>query len=368
MFCQIVHSQYLWFDKVYFSFKNISMKTHKHTVKNFSSKMIDVVEGMIADFDIEGAQRVIKRLLLKTNYDSKAKSDFYVLLGRIKYSIGHLAAAKRYYKLALRFDPKNYNAFYHMTHVHMYEQDIQGAKKLVGINLKENPGNVGVLIQHIWCILFESGFEDAKAIYQQLVNERKIRPQGFVDIAMGCLSKGDFSNSKKVIGTALSFYPESYILEDAYWDIVESEENFKEYRTEIFFKRLDKIHFMTDIYSSALRLFVDGTALRGYMRPDVESGADFILFLNEKQYEIDNPCLLASAVEFSMARSIGDERYIRNILINRYKLTNRKLRNVVDEIKEIGLIYDFDLAEKVTENMLTYGGDFNDSEEDFEDE
>lgn len=344
------------------------MKTHKYPIKKFSSKVIDVIEDMIGEFDIENAQNMLKRLLTNTNYDNKTKSDFYVLLGRIKYLIGHMLAAKRYYNLAIRLNPKNYDAFYNLTYVYMYENNVQSAKKLIAINLKENPNNVNVLIQHIWCILFESSFEDAKYIYQRLVAENKIGDQGFADLAIGCLSKGDFYNSKKVIGMARSLYPENYIIEDTYYEIIEAEKNFDNYKMEIFFKRLDKIHFMTDVYSSALRLFVEGAALRDYLKPYVEKGADFIIFLNDKRYEIHNAGLLASAVEFTISRCFGDERYIKHILTNRYKLAYKTLIKTVHEINEVGLMHNFDFEGQIMQNIWLLGDEFDPSEEDFDDD
>lgn len=344
------------------------MKLHRHQIKNFSSKIVDIVEEMIANFEYEDAETTVKRLLSKTNYDNRNKSVFYVLLGKLKYVMGQISSAKRFYKTAIRLNPKNFEAFYHLTNVYMFEQDIKSAKKLVAVNLKEDPYNVNVLIQYVWCLVAEDKMDDAKSIYRRLVAEKQIQPQGFTDVAMAYVLKGDFQNARKIINTALSLYPENYIPEDTYYEISEIERSFKEHKLEIFFKNLDKIHFMTMIYTAALRILVEQMTLMGYFRHEVEKAADVIIFLNDKNYKIDNPALLAGAVQFIIVRCFGDDKDTKNIILNKYRITHKALLKTVEEIDRLAVSNDYFICDDVLSGLRLFGDDSELSEEDLNDD
>lgn len=313
----------------------------------FSNKLFQKIESIIANYEFDTAEKMIKRLLSNTNYDNKTRALFYSLLGKLRYLTGQFNAAKRYFNIALKLNPKDFDAIYNLSNVYMFEQNIQTAKKYVALNLKNHPKNINILIQFMWCQVLSGNYKDADIIYKRLLKEKNIDPQGFSDLAMAYASKGNFSVAKKVIFAALSNFPDSFVAEDTLYEINEIEQNFKDYKKDIFFKRIKDIHHLPSIFVTALRLLVEGMSLRSYFKFEIEKAADFLMFLNREKFEIENPKLLAAAIEYNISIYIGEEENLRNIIVNSYKISRKKLAETVQAINILSAEKNYNLCDDI---------------------
>lgn len=323
------------------------MSRLKSNSKVFSNKLYQKIESIIADYEFDTAEKMIKRFLSNTNYDNKTRALFYSLLGKLRYLTGQFNAAKRYFNIALKLSPQDFDAIYNLANVYMFEQNLKTAKKYVALNLKNHPSNVNVLIQFMWCQVLSGNYEDAEIIYKRLLKERKLDSQGFSDLAMAYASKGNFSDAKKIIFAGLSNFPDSFVAEDTLYEINEIEQNFKDYKKEIFFKKIQNIRYLSNIYVAALRLLVEGMSLRNYFKFEIEKAAEFLLFLNREKFEIDNPKLLAAAIEYNISICIGEEESLRNIIVNSYKISRKKLAETVQAINLLSAKKGYNLCDDI---------------------
>lgn len=322
------------------------MNTQK--IKNsFSKKLFQKIEFLISEYEFDIAEKMVKRMLANTSYDNKTRASFYSLLGKIRYLTGQFTAAKRYFNTALKLNPTNFDANYNLANVYMFEQNTKMANKLININLKNHPQNVNILIQLMWSYVLSGHDEKAEIIYKKLLKQKKLEPQSFADLAMAYVSKGNFENAKKVIFVALGNFPDSFIAEDTLYEINELERNYRDYKKDIFFKNIHRINFMPQIYTSALRMIVEGMSLRGYFKFEIEKAAEFLIFLNKEKFEYFNPKLLAAVIEYNISVCIGEDENMRNIILNSYKVSKDKLNKLMQQVNFIAAQKSYELCDEI---------------------
>jgi tetratricopeptide (TPR) repeat protein len=235
-------------------------------VKDFEPNFLRKIKRLINDDHLERAETSLKKALKINSLKPKFKSKMYSLLGEIHYIKGNYTSSKRFYMTSLKFNPVNEYTLFNIANYHLYEQQWEKALPYIEKNLKLNPGNIKYLNQYVWCLILKEEYEQASAIYKKMLTSNKMEPQGFIDIAMAYISKGNFDEARKTIFTALGKFPESYLIEDTMIEIEEIEYNYKLFRREIFFKRLNELENSSQIFKKGLRRLVEGMSIRGYFK------------------------------------------------------------------------------------------------------
>ncbi|MEC9492439.1 tetratricopeptide repeat protein [Flexistipes sp.] len=301
--------------------------------KKFVKRFMEKIEKAINNEEFDKAEVSIKRALKNAAYDMPSKSLLYSYLGRINFQKGKFDTSKRFLNSALRLNSQNEDANFYLSNLYMSEQDVHKALSYIEKNLSISPGKFSYLIQRAWCLILLDRYEEAGNIYHKLQSFRGIDPQGFIDLGMAYILKGDFREAKRIIFNALSNFPENIFVESAFYEMREIEENLYYYRKELFFKKLHLIHFRQKIYSAALRKTVEGMTLRGYFQFEIEKASDFIVALSSKRLEVNKAEGLAAAVEYFISDFIGESESIKKVIVNYYNTTLYQLKKNIDLIR-----------------------------------
>ncbi len=312
----------------------LEVKMHKTKIKDFEPNFLKKIKRLINDDNLERAESSLKKALKINSVKPKFKSKMYSMLGEIHYIKGNYISSKRYYVKSLQFNPGNEYTLFNIANYYLYEQQWEKALPYIEKNLKSAPGNPKYLIQYIWCLILKEEYELALIIYKKLLASNKIDPQGFVDISMAFIIKGDFEKARKIIFTALGKFPENYIIEDTMMEIDDIEYNYKLFRKDIFFKRLNELCNGNHIYTKALKKLVEGMSIRGYFQFEIEKGADLLISLSKLDNIFTDSNTLAAVCELIISMSVGHYPQLYENLSGFYNTSVYKIKKRYKYLKE----------------------------------
>lgn len=335
---------------------------NQRKIREFEPSFIIKIREFINEDQFEKAEQAIKKALRVQHKDTKFKSSLYSLLGETHYIKGNYKAAKRYYTSSLKLNSSNEYTLYNVANFYLYEQQPEEALPHIEKNLKMNPGKVKYLNQYAWCLVMLGEFKRADILYQKLIKSNSIDPQGYVDIGMALASKGEFEKARKVIYTAMGKFPENYLVEDAMFELSEIEGNYKQFRKDIYFRRLTEIIDRPDVFAPGLKKLVEGMSIRGYFQFEIEKSADLLILLNELELDIPDSNLLAAVCELFISESMGDYPQLIQNISGYYGTTE----NLLKKWYNIMLTDHKDLLDRVTSELLfVYNDQFDGLIEEF---
>ncbi len=329
---------------------------HKTKIKEFEPNFLKKIKRLINDDHLERAERSLKKALKINTIKPRFKSKMYSMLGEIHYIKGNYVSSKRYYITSLKFNPMNEYTLYNIANYYLYELQWKKALPYIEKNLKTNPGNPKYLNQYIWCLILKEDYELATVIYKKLLAVNKIDSQGFIDIAMAYISKSNFHEARKIIYTALGKFPESYIVEDTMMEIDEIETNYKLFRKDIFFKRLNELENGSQVFKKALGSLVEGMSIRGYFKFEIEKGADLLIALSKIEDTFKDANTLAAVCELIISMSVGHYPQLYENLSGFYNTSVYKIKKEYKYLKEN---YQDLLDTFSTEVLYLYGEEFD---------
>lgn len=281
-------------------------KQNRSKVREFEPSFLIKIREFINNDLFEKAESSIKKALRVEGYKNTYKSTLYSLLGEIQYIKGNYRSAKRFYTSSLKYNSSNEFTLYNVANFYLYEQEPDKALPYIEKNLKMNPGKIKHLNQYAWCLVMIGDYKRAEILYQKLIKSNNIDPQGFVDISMTLVSQGKFDKARQVIYTGMGKFPESYLVEDAMFELSEIEGNFQQFRRDIYFRRLNELATNSALFTSGFRRLVEGMSIRGYFQFEIEKSADLLIELSNYDINFPNQNLLAALCEFIISESVGD--------------------------------------------------------------
>jgi tetratricopeptide (TPR) repeat protein len=309
-------------------------KTIKNKVREFQPNFLEKIRDFIDNDQYDKAESTVKKALKVNISNNNFKSSLYSLLGEISYIKGNYPSSKRFYKISLDLNPKNENTIYNIANTYLYEQNYEKALPYIKKNLKNNPRKVKYLYQYLWYLVMAGDNKNAEILYKKLLKSNKIDPQGFVDISMTLVSRGEFDKARRIIFAAIGKFPESFLVEDAMLELSEIEINFHNFRKDIYFKRLNELGDNSKLYLIALRKLVEGMSIRGYFKFEIEKSTDLLIDLTKTDYKFPTPELLAALSELIISESVGDYDQLFQNISNFYGTSVYILKKWYNLLKE----------------------------------
>ncbi|KAA0258023.1 hypothetical protein FHQ18_06410 [Deferribacter autotrophicus] len=329
----------------------------KEKVKYFYKKK---VHFLMQSEEFNRAELLLKNYLKRRDISAVDKSKIYELLGVLKFQTGNYKLSKRYYNLALKYNVKNSNALLNFGNILIIENRYYDAIKLLKNYLKYQKYKKEVLRQLGSCYAFVGDIAHARFIFEKILKETDLDEQSFVDYAYGYVVNKDFKSAKKIIIKALSKYPDSFVLLDAYDEFTDIEENMRDIKKNILFPFLQSID--NKLYLRAATILTEGMCIRGYFRFEIEKGLELLGSLHKEKAVFSNSNLLAAVCEYFTTLSIADTDFTLNTVATFYNINKNTLKKAVDMVNanykdiieeftsELNMFYNYEL-DKIADEL-----------------